>query len=58
MREKLIELIIDGFTKCTKPHEVYAQLDLEALADYLLANGVTIQQWIPVEERLLEEDKE
>ena len=42
MRDKLIELIIDGFRNCTKPHEVCSQLDLEALADYLIANGVTI----------------
>jgi hypothetical protein len=27
------------------------------LADHLLANGVTIQQWIPVSERLPEKDK-
>lgn len=52
MRDKLIELIIDGFHNCTKPHEVYAQLDLEALADYLIAHGVTVQEWIPVSERL------
>ena len=55
MRDKLIGLIIDGFRNCTKPHEVYAQLDLEALADYLIAHGVTVQKWIPVSERLPED---
>lgn len=43
MRGKLIELIIDGFRNCTKPHEACIQLDLEALADYLIAHGVTIE---------------
>lgn len=55
MRDKLIELITVGFSKCTKPYEVYAQLDLEALADYLIAHGVMVQEWIPVSERLPEE---
>lgn len=42
MKDKLVELITVGFSKCTKPHECYAQLDLEALADYLIAHGVTL----------------
>lgn len=64
MKDKLIELITVGFSECTKPHEVYAQLDLEALADYLIVHGVTVQadvpdnnvgnKWIPVEEELPE----
>lgn len=54
MKDKLIELIIDGFRNCTKPHEVCSQLDLEAFADYLIARGVTVQKWIPVEEELPE----
>lgn len=29
---------------------------LERLADYLIANGVTMQEWIPVTERLPEND--
>lgn len=28
----------------------------ELIADYLIANGVTVQEWIPVAERLPEED--
>ena len=28
----------------------------ELIADYLIANGVTVQEWIPVTERLPEED--
>ena len=44
MREKLIELI---------EQEYYCSI--EEIADYLIANGVTIQKWIPVTERLPED---
>ncbi len=44
MREKLIELLETLFCSA-------AAYDL---ADYLIANGVTIQKWIPVSERLPE----
>ena len=51
MREKLIELIIDSpgleVLYCTE--EEFAKN-----ADWLIANGVTIQKWIPVTERLPE----
>lgn len=57
MRDKLIELIIDGFRNCTKPHEVCSELDLETLADYLIAHGVTVQKWIPVSERLPDKNR-
>ena len=40
IREKLVELI--GDCKWYMP--------LEDLADHLLANGVTVQEWIPVSE--------
>lgn len=45
MREKLIELIEQAY---------YCSI-LE-LADHLIANGVTIQKWIPVTERLPDKD--
>jgi hypothetical protein len=49
MRDKLIELLRAGQKK-------FFLLDFEAkaLADYLISNGVTMQQWIPVSERLPE----
>ena len=48
IREKLIEIL----SVPIYPHE---QADpAAAVADYLLDNGVTVQQWIPVEERLPE----
>ena len=46
MREKLIELL----SVPIYPHE--AKSPAEVVADYLLDNGVTIQKWIPVTERL------
>lgn len=58
MREKLIELLKEADRKAldvvesrrlTHKGEVW-----EIQADYLIANGVTIQEWIPVTERLPE----
>ena len=46
MREKLIELLADS-----------EYLSYEAKADHLIANGVTIAKWIPVTERLPEDEK-
>lgn len=46
-REKLIELISDFVVHI--PHEE-GQTWEEACADHLLANGVTVRQWIPVSE--------
>lgn len=43
-REKLVELISDFVVHV--PHED-GQTWEEACADHLLANGVTVQQWIP-----------
>lgn len=51
MREKLIELL-DGWD-CPI---LLAVCEAEALADYLIENGVTVQRWIPVTERLPEYD--
>ncbi len=53
MREKLIELLMDmpfGHSTCEEERH------MEDLADYLIANGVTVQQWIPVTERLPNEE--
>lgn len=47
MREKLIELIQSAVSGCAT---YWAGL----IADHLIANGVTIQKWIPVKERLPE----
>jgi len=47
IKEKLVELIaIGGFFS--------RSVDAEKCVDYLISNGVTIQKWISVEERLPE----
>lgn len=49
VREKLIDLIIDA--KRTDPE---TGSFTEHLADHLISNGVTVQEWISVTERLPE----
>ena len=46
VREKLIDLLT-GYSIDTHP-------DVEYVADHLIRNGVTVQEWIPVTERLPE----
>ena len=48
VREKLVELLD---TNCGYVDEVAA----EVLADHLIANGVTVQEWISVDDRLPDE---
>lgn len=53
MKNKLIELLNDSFAK---QYEKRGLLTAYHTAEDLIANGVTIQRWIPVEERLPEEN--
>ena len=46
IREKLIDLLTG--------HSIDTQQDVEYVADHLIANGVTVQKWISVEDRLPE----
>ena len=48
VREKLVEIL----RKPIFPHELVDPI--EAVADYLLDSGVTVQEWIPVTEMLPE----
>ena len=50
IREKLIEIL----RKPIFPHELVDPI--EAVADYLLDSGVTVQEWISVKDRLPEEE--
>lgn len=52
-REKLIDL----FAAYYGVDPAYYDVDAPSIADHLIANGVTIQRWIPVTERLPEDDK-
>ena len=55
-REKLIELIVDVENQLYEAYPYTTdQFRIEQTADYLIANGVTVQQWIPATERLPEE---
>ena len=51
-REKLIELLTDDIPHCDNELQYVDDERVERLADHLIANGVTIQRWIPVTERL------
>ena len=44
VREKLIDLLTG--------HSIDTQQDVEYVADHLISNGVTVQEWISVEDRL------
>ena len=61
MREKLIELLNQGADKTPCHEECWDKkcndCIRESQADHLIANGVTLQKWIPVSERLPEENK-
>ena len=54
VREKLVELVENGhgyyYAEEYKGANVYA-----AIADHLIAHGVTVQEWISVKERLPED---
>ncbi len=61
MREKLIELLLDLHLNtnghiCDGCGSYSAEKECEEIADHLIANGVTIQRWIPVTERLPKEE--
>ena len=47
VREKLIDLLTG--------HSIDTQQDVEYVADHLISNGVTVQEWISVDEMLPEE---
>ena len=46
VREKLIGLLMG--------HSIDTQQDVECVADHLISNGVTVQEWISVDDRLPE----
>ena len=50
VRGKLVELLTE-FYGCDP---MYYDVDVLAIADYLISNGVTVQEWISVEDRLPE----
>ena len=56
VREKLVELIKDGIRKGLRARrDERLDYSFEDVADHLIANGVTVQEWISVNDRLPEE---
>ena len=49
VREKLIDLLTG--------HSIDTQQDVEYVADHLISNGVTVQEWISVKDRLPDNKK-
>ena len=54
VREKLVELLTE-FYGCDP---MYYNVDALAIADHLVSNGVTVQDWISVDDRLPEDDSD
>ena len=53
VREKLVELIKEGIRKGLRASgDDRLDYSFEDVADHLISNGVTVQEWIPVDERL------
>ena len=53
VREKLVELIKEGIRKGLRARgDDRLDYSFEDVADHLIANGVTVQEWVPVDERL------
>ena len=51
VREKLVELLQSA------PADIMGNHGVGALADHLITNGVTVQEWISVEEHLPQENE-
>ncbi len=55
VREKLVELLKDGIRKGLRASgDDRLDYSFEDVADHLISNGVTVQEWISVKERLPE----
>ena len=56
VREKLIELIAKAKYICANDYSDHTED--EYIEDTLLDNGVTVQEWIPVDDMLPEDDRD
>lgn len=60
VREKLLELLTDNLPRCgnlprwDNPLQLSCDEQVQRIADHLIMNGVTVQEWISVEDRLPE----
>lgn len=59
IREKLVRLLTGcGICFHCWPSGIHEEQEKRRIADYLLANGVTVQEWISVTERLPKEGED
>ena len=61
VREKLVELLGNIYLPMMDGHNTIGEYNIphkfkEKIADYLISNGVTVQEWISVTERLPDKD--
>ena len=52
VREKLVEILGEFFLWPSKMKNVWMPQGIEKLADHLISNGVTVQEWISVDDKL------
>ena len=55
VREKLVEILKQAPFEGKVLDEWWFEEKIKRIADHLIANGVTVQEWISVDERLPEE---
>ena len=61
VREKLVELLTDNLPRCgnlpswDNPLQLSCDEQVQRIADHLIMNGVTVQEWISVDDRLPDE---
>ena len=59
VRKKLVELIKDGIRKGLRARgDERLDYSFEDVADHLISNGVTVQEWISVNDRLPDDEQE
>lgn len=64
VREKLVGLLTDNLPRCgnlprwDNPLQLSCDEQVQRIADHLIMNGVTVQEWISVKDRLPENVKE
>lgn len=56
VREKLVEILKQAPFEGKVLDEWWWEEKIKRIADHLIMNGVTVQEWIPVAERLPEEE--
>jgi hypothetical protein len=58
VRKKLVELLADSVYENVELDDGYVgyEVNNEQIADYLIAHGVTVQEWISVKDRLPDRD--